>query len=385
MAVRLELMTWYANHPAEISISWHLIMRCKLLEKVHMVIIWWLYGDYIVIMVYMIKDYKGIWNVYRCIDYSCMIEFREINWATLNTWLVVSWHSFWALFVDLVQANVEAAGEGGESHETLQESLDLQKLQVSKPKVGALTDWNSHSGLNLYEPWKRRDETEQYHVSNIFHPKFEDPSTFAQVCIQGRTANGLGVPQDVSDVSMCWRTLSSLQGPFCRQTSVAKAWWKLKTIVGASPDDPSAYTCAAVEDDATRWGRYGKKWDGTDWKQIFRSYDNLWSCWMTQAHSCFWRQLFMACGWYGALGRVANFEMCHLRSLGRVWKWGLRKWGYRIWFFWVFNMLHMLSDDHQGGWGGCINVLDEHFLYVTEDAHVAHAVVWSSGGVGGVY
>ena len=46
----------------------------------------------------------------------------------------------------------------------------------------------------------------------------------------------------------------------------------------------------------------------------------------------------------------------------------------------------MLSYDHQGGagggWGGCINVLDEHFLYVTEDAHVAHAVVWSSGGVG---
>ena len=28
--------------------------------------------------------------------------------------------------------------------------------------------------------------------------------------------------------------------------------------------------------------------------------------------------LFLACGWYGALGRVANFEMCHLRSLGRV-------------------------------------------------------------------
>ena len=29
----------------------------------------------------------------------------------------------------------------------------------------------------------------------------------------------------------------------------------------------------------------------------------------------------------------------------------------------------MLSYDHQGGggWGGCINVLDEHFLYVTED------------------
>ena len=28
-----------------------------------------------------------------------------------------------------------------------------------------------------------------------------------------------------------------------------------------------------------------------------------------------------------------------------------------------------------GGWGGCIDVLDEHFLYVTEDAQVAHAVV----------
>ena len=28
-----------------------------------------------------------------------------------------------------------------------------------------------------------------------------------------------------------------------------------------------------------------------------------------------------------------------------------------------------------GGWGACINVLDEHFLYITEDAHVAHAVV----------
>ena len=26
------------------------------------------------------------------------------------------------------------------------------------------------------------------------------------------------------------------------------------------------------------------------------------------------------------------------------------------------------------GWGGCINVPDEHFLYVTEDANVAHAV-----------
>ena len=40
------------------------------------------------------------------------------------------------------------------------------------------------------------------------------------------------------------------------------------------------------------------------------------------------------------------------------------------------HTLRMLSYDHQGGWGvgGCINVPDEHFLYVTEDANVAHAV-----------
>ena len=47
-------------------------------------------------------------------------------------------------------------------------------------------------------------------------------------------------------------------------------------------------------------------------------------------------------------------------------------------------MLHMLPYDHQVGAGvgvgGGINVLDKHFLYVTEDAHVAHAVVWSPGG-----
>ena len=47
-------------------------------------------------------------------------------------------------------------------------------------------------------------------------------------------------------------------------------------------------------------------------------------------------------------------------------------------------MLHMLSYDHHGGGGECINVLDEYFPYVTEHVHVAHAVVWSSGG-GGVY
>ena len=40
------------------------------------------------------------------------------------------------------------------------------------------------------------------------------------------------------------------------------------------------------------------------------------------------------------------------------------------------HTLRMLSYDHQGGLGvgGCINVPDEHFLYVTEDANVAHAV-----------
>ena len=65
-------------------------------------------------------------------------------------------------------------------------------------------------------------------------------------------------------------------------------------------------------------------------------------------------QMFLACGWYGALGRVVNFEMCHLRSLGRVANFenGFPKWGYRIWFFGVFNMLHILSYDHQGGGDG---------------------------------
>ena len=115
---------------------------------------------------------------------------------------------------------------------------------------------------------------------------------------------------------------------------------------------------------------------------------------------------------YGALARVVSFEMCHLRSLGRVANFkneAFRNGGKR--FFGVFNMLHMLPYDHQGvggcinvldayfpcvtehvhiahavvwssrGWGVCINVLDEHFSDVTEHVHVAHAVVWSSGGV----
>ena len=44
----------------------------------------------------------------------------------------------------------------------------------------------------------------------------------------------------------------------------------------------------------------------------------------------------------------------------------------------VVNMLHRLSYDHQGGVvGGCINVLDEHFLYVTE--HVAVVNICCTG------
>ena len=35
------------------------------------------------------------------------------------------------------------------------------------------------------------------------------------------------------------------------------------------------------------------------------------------------------------------------------------------------HKLHMLSYDNQGG---CINVLDEHFLYVTEDAALLQTV-----------
>ena len=65
-------------------------------------------------------------------------------------------------------------------------------------------------------------------------------------------------------------------------------------------------------------------------------------------------------------------------------KWGLRKWGYRFFFF-FFKFLTCCTCCRMiirgvGGGGGCIHVLDEHFLYVTEDARVAHAVVWSSGG-----
>ena len=51
-------------------------------------------------------------------------------------------------------------------------------------------------------------------------------------------------------------------------------------------------------------------------------------------------------------------------------------------------MLHWLSYDHQGGGlGGCINVFDEYFLYVTEHVAVVNMLHWLScdyqGGGGG--
>ena len=103
--------------------------------------------------------------------------------------------------------------------------------------------------------------------------------------------------------------------------------------------------------------------------------------------------LFMACGWYGALGRVVDFEMCHLRSRGRVANFKNEVFrnggmGFEIFDFltcctWKRHRLHMLSYDRQGGVGGDVNVRVERFPHGTEEAHVAFVVVWSSGGVGG--
>ena len=81
--------------------------------------------------------------------------------------------------------------------------------------------------------------------------------------------------------------------------------------------------------------------------------------------------------------------MCHLRSLGRVANFKNEACGNGGVGFDFFEFLtcctcrRMIIRGVGVGGGGCINVLDEHFLYVTEDAHVAHAVVWSSGGGGG--
>ena len=92
-------------------------------------------------------------------------------------------------------------------------------------------------------------------------------------------------------------------------------------------------------------------------------------------------RLFLACGWYGALGRVVDFEMCHLRSRGRVANFKNEVFrnggiGFEIFDFltcctWKRHRLHMLSYDRQGGWGGDVNVRIEHFLYVTEEVAVA--------------
>ena len=94
--------------------------------------------------------------------------------------------------------------------------------------------------------------------------------------------------------------------------------------------------------------------------------------------------LFLACGWYGALGRVVNFAMCHLRSLGRVANFkneAFRNWGIRFDFFASLTCCTCCRMIIRGvGVGGCTNVLDDHFSDVTEHVHVAHAVVWSSGG-----
>ena len=104
--------------------------------------------------------------------------------------------------------------------------------------------------------------------------------------------------------------------------------------------------------------------------------------------------LFLACGWYGALGRVANFEMCHLRSLGRVANFkndACGNGGIGFDFLSFEHVAHAvvwsLGGVGVGGGGGCINFLDEHFLYVTEDAHMLHMLSYDhqgGWGVGGV-
>ena len=97
--------------------------------------------------------------------------------------------------------------------------------------------------------------------------------------------------------------------------------------------------------------------------------------------------LFLACGWYGTLGRVVNFEPCHLRSLGRVANFKNDAFPNGGIGFDLLASLTCCTCCRMiigGGWGGCINILDEHFPYGTEHVHVAHAVVWSSGGWGGV-
>ena len=133
--------------------------------------------------------------------------------------------------------------------------------------------------------------------------------------------------------------------------------------------------------------------------------------------------LFLACGWYAALGRVVNFEMCHLRSIRRVAN--LKNEGFRngdIEFdFWRCQHVAHAVAWSSGGWGGvltsftntplslrnmlplltcctcchmiirgwgCVNVLDEYFPYVPEHVAVVnmlHMLSYDHQGGGGVY
>ena len=65
--------------------------------------------------------------------------------------------------------------------------------------------------------------------------------------------------------------------------------------------------------------------------------------------------LFKACGWYVALGRIFNFEICHLRSHGRAafFKNQGCQWGYRICFSALLTCCTCCRMVIMGGvWGG---------------------------------
>ena len=94
-----------------------------------------------------------------------------------------------------------------------------------------------------------------------------------------------------------------------------------------------------------------------------------------QAGTSHIRRLLEACSWYAALGRVVNFEMCHLRTLGRVAKFKkhvFRNGGIGFEFWCCKSVAHAVvwSSGGWGGWGGCINVLDEYVTYVTQHVSV---------------
>ena len=101
-----------------------------------------------------------------------------------------------------------------------------------------------------------------------------------------------------------------------------------------------------------------------------------------------WR-LFMACGWYGALGRVVNFEMCHLRSLGRVANFkneAFRNGGIEFDFLASLTCCTCCRMIIRGvGVGGrCINVLDEHFSCIMEHVlYTLHMLSYDHQGGGG--